>query len=134
MAGCMLYWAEGGKERNTLRLSNSDVQMHRFFRRFLDQCFGIGPERLTICLNVYLTNGLSLSDVENHWLDALDLPASTLRGHCINHMPTSSSGRKQSKLPHGVCTLRVLRSTHVVQHIYGAIQEYGAFDEPAWLD
>jgi hypothetical protein len=25
-------------------------------------------------------------------------------------------------------------STAIVQHIYGAIQEYGGFDEPRWLD
>jgi hypothetical protein len=39
----------------------------------------------------------------------------------------------RSKLPHGVCTLRV-QSTWIVQHNYGAIQEYGGFDEPGWLD
>jgi hypothetical protein len=26
------------------------------------------------------------------------------------------------------------RNTWIVQHIYGAIQEYGGFEEPAWLD
>jgi hypothetical protein len=55
-----------------------------------------------------------------------------LRKHTLNHMPTSSSGRARNKLPYGVCTVYV-HSTRVVQHIYGAIQEYGGFDEPAWL-
>jgi hypothetical protein len=32
---------------------------------------------------------------------------------------------------YGVCELH---STRVVQHIYGAIQEYAGFDKPAWLD
>lgn len=50
----------------------------------------------------------------------------------LNHTPTSSSGRARKKLPYGVCTLTVC-STRLVQHIYGAIQEYGGFDEPAWL-
>jgi len=49
-----------------------------------------------------------------------------------NHMPTSSSGRARNKLPYGVCTLRV-HSTWMLQHIYGAIQEYAGFDEPTWL-
>jgi hypothetical protein len=30
------------------------------------------------------------------------------------------------------CT--VAKSTHLVQHIFGAIQEYGGFEEPRWLD
>jgi hypothetical protein len=51
----------------------------------------------------------------------------------LDLLPTSSSGRARNKLPYGVCTLRV-HSTWMVQHIYGAIQEYGGFDEPAWLD
>jgi hypothetical protein len=33
-----------------------------------------------------------------------------------------------------VCTLTVAKSTHLVQHIYGAIQEYARFEEPRWLD
>jgi hypothetical protein len=37
-------------------------------------------------------------------------------------------------LPYGVCSIRILRSTHLVQHTFGAIQEYAGFDEPRWLD
>ena len=50
----------------------------------------------------------------------------------LNHFPTSSSGRKKDKLPYGVCTLRFAQH-RIVQHIYGAIQEYAGFDEPRWL-
>jgi hypothetical protein len=51
----------------------------------------------------------------------------------LNHLPTSSSGKKMNKLPYGVCTLAVY-DTCIAQHIYGAIQEYADFDEPSWLD
>jgi transcriptional regulator with XRE-family HTH domain len=132
LAGCMLYWAEGSKSKNAAVLSNSDVNMVVFFRRFLSECFGIPAERFRVRLNVYLNNGLSLTEIENHWLEALDLPRSCLRGHSLNHFPTSSSGKKRHKLPFGVCTLTV-GSTPIVQHIYGAIQEYGGFEEPRWL-
>jgi AcrR family transcriptional regulator len=134
MAGCMLYWAEGAKNRNRLSLTNSDVHMLVFFRRFLLACFDIGPDDITICLNVYLNNGRNIDEVERYWLQALDLPTTCLRGHTLNHMPTSSSGRKKDRLPYGVCKLTVVRSTWLVQHIFGAIQEYGAFEEPRWLD
>ena len=50
----------------------------------------------------------------------------------VNHFPTSSSGRAKRKLPYGVCSLTV-HSAWMLQHIYGAIQEYAGFDEPAWL-
>jgi hypothetical protein len=75
-----------------------------------------------------------IEEIEGRWLNALDLPRSTLTKHTINALPTSSSGRKKNRLPYGVCTLTVTRSTHLVQHIYGAIQEYIGSDEPRWLD
>lgn len=130
----MLYWAEGSKDRNSVKFVNSDREMVRFFLRFLRECMRVDRERLTLRLNVYLNNGLTLREIEDHWLWGLELPRSCLRKHQLNHMPTSSSGRKRRKLPYGVGTLRVKRSTHLVQHIYGAIQEYGGFDEPRWLD
>ncbi len=133
-AGCMLYWAEGAKDRNGLLMANSDVNMVRLFVRFLRECFQIPDDEIAMRLNVYLGNGLSIGQIENRWLDALDLPRSCFGVHTINHFPTSSSGRKRNKLPHGVCSIRVRRSTHLVQHIFGAIQEYGSFDEPNWLD
>jgi hypothetical protein len=134
MAGCMLYWAEGSKERNGLIFCNSDRHMVRFMRGFLTTCFGLEPDRFTVRLNVYTSNGISLREIEDHWLWELGLPRSCLRAHCLNHFPTSSSGKKRKKLPYGVCTLRVRKATHIVQHIYGAIQEYGHFEEPRWLD
>jgi hypothetical protein len=133
-AGCMLYWAEGDKARNNLRLANSDVSMLVFFARFLRTCFEREADDFTVSLNVYLGNGLSIHQIESHWLDALELPRECLRKHQLNHMPTSSSGRKKNKLPYGVCSLTVKRSTPLLQHIYGAIQEYAGFDEPRWLD
>ena len=84
------------------------------------------------CTSLRPPGRLSIEEIERHWLDQLDLPESSLRKHTLNHMPTSSSGRAKNKLPYGVCTLRV-HNTWMLHHIYGAIQEYGAFDEPAWL-
>jgi hypothetical protein len=129
----MLYWAEGSKTRNCLKFANSDQQMVRFFRRFLTDALGVDVAKIVMTLNVYTTNGLSIEEIERHWLDLLELPSSAVRKHTLNHMPTSSSGRAKNKLPYGVCTLRV-GSTRVLQHIYGAIQEYARFEEPRWLD
>jgi hypothetical protein len=52
----------------------------------------------------------------------------------VDYRTTTTTGKKANKLPYGVGNLDVNRSTRIVQHIYGAIQEYGGFDEPRWLD
>jgi hypothetical protein len=130
----MLYWAEGAKNRNSLVFANSDPHMIQFFWRFLTTCFGVGAEDVTVRLNVYVSSEPAIRGVETYWLGLLGLPRSTLRKHALNHYPTSSSGRKKNRLPYGVCTLRVNRSTHIVQHIFGTIQEYAGFEEPTWVD
>ena len=129
----MLYWAEGAKQRNVMKLCNSDAHMVSFFARFLRESLGVSDDRMRCSLNVYTNNGLSIEEIEAHWLVLLQLQRSCLRGHQLNHYPTSSSGRHR-RLPYGVCTLSVARSTYELQHVFGAIQEYGGFDEPGWLD
>lgn len=133
MAGCMLYWAEGAKRRNAVKLTNSDADLVRFFCRFLRAAFGLPPQAFAVSLNVYTGNGVTVAEIERHWLEALDLPATCLRKHSLDCKPTSSSGRRTNRLPFGVCTVTVY-STQVVQHIYGAIQAYAGFEEPRWLD
>ena len=73
-AGCMLYWAEGTKDRNTLAFCDSDREMVRAFIEFLRATFALQPEDFTVRLNVYLGNGLELEEIEDAWLDALGLP------------------------------------------------------------
>ena len=129
----MLYWAEGGKDRGLLNFANSDRAMVSFFWRFLRHNFVFDRARVRVRLNVYLNNGLSLEEIEDWWNEGLRLPRVCFCGHVTDHYPTSSSGKKRNKLPHGVCTLR-LYDTRILQHIYGAIQEYAGFEEPRWLD
>ena len=135
MAGCMLYWAEGSKSRNTAIFANSDPHMVRFFaQHFLRENMGIPASDFRVRLNVYTNNGLSLVEIEDHWLQVVGATRSCLRGHSLNHYPTSTSGKRPKRLPYGVCTLKVAKSTWLVQHIAGAIQEYAGFEEPRWLD
>ena len=129
----MLYWAEGSKRRNAIQFTNSDARMVAFFRKFLVEALGIELHEIHLSINVYTNNGMSFEEIERYWLDLLQLPRSSSRSHVLNHMPTSSSGRARNKLPYGVARLSV-HQTCMVQHIYGAIQEYARFDEPAWLD
>ncbi|MFN8160285.1 MAG: hypothetical protein U0R52_04475 [Solirubrobacterales bacterium] len=132
-AGCMLYWAEGAKDRNRLKLTNSDVHMLVYFRCFLTECMEVDPDKIRFQANVYLGNGLTIAEIHCRWLQALDLPKSCLLKPTVNYFPTSSSGKKKNRLPFGVGSISVC-DTRLVQHIFGAIQEYGGFEEPRWLD
>lgn len=126
----MLYWAEGSKGRNTVHFANSDPAMMDMFMRFLRGSFSLTSEEVTFNLNVYTTNGLAIEEIEDYWIDLLGLSRRCARKHVLNHFPTSSSGMRQNKLPNGVCSIKVKRSTWLIQHIYGAIQEYSGIDQP----
>ena len=85
--------------------------MVRFFKEFLVTCFDLTSDDFSMKLNVYLGNGLSIEEIEDHWLEILELPRTCLRKHVVDHFPTSSSGTRVNRLPYGVCSLSVRRST-----------------------
>jgi transcriptional regulator with XRE-family HTH domain len=131
LQGCMLFWAEGSRRRNSVVFTNSDVAMHRVFVRFL-RCCGVADEQIALTVNCHLNNGLSLVEIEAWWLTELGLPAACLRRASVNR-PSSASRWRRNVLVYGTASLRV-HSTSLVQSIYGAIQEYGGFERPEWLD
>lgn len=133
MQACMLYWAEGAKSRNAAKFANSDPEMIVLFSKFLQDIMKVPIDKITLHTHVYLNNNLTLEDIETYWLNKTNLPKSCLRKSSINIQPISSQGLKKNKLIYGVCYLAV-NSTEIIQHIYGAIQEYSGTDNPTWID
>lgn len=131
IAGCMLFWAEGKKDKNCLSITNSDPGMLQFFAKFLRECLHVADEQMVVYINCYTGNGLSLEEIEQYWLDVLKLPHTCLRKSVVNSQPRSSQ-QKGRKLYYGVCCLAV-HKTQLVQQVYGAIQEYAGIDKPEWL-
>jgi transcriptional regulator with XRE-family HTH domain len=132
LLGCMLYWAEGTKDRNVVAFTNSDPAMMRAFLAFLRGCYGVPDERVALAVNCHLNNGLPLVEIETWWLTELQLPAACLRGATVNRR-SSASRWGRNVLLYGTARVCVY-STFIVQSIYGAIQEYAGFDRPEWLD
>jgi hypothetical protein len=132
LAGCMLYWAEGSKDRNTVRLTNSDPDLLALFVRFLRECYAASPERIALSVNCHLNNGLELSEIEAWWLKRLGLPAAALRKSSVNRASSASRWRRNI-LVYGTASVSV-HSTAIVQSIYGAIQQYAGIERPEWVD
>jgi len=132
-AGCMLYWAEGAKGRNSAQLVNADPALLKYFASFLREHFGVAPETMSIVCNLFADHEDRQHEIEEFWLKLLDLPVTSLRRSIVNNYSKYSQKKRTNKLPYGTCSLRV-HSTRIVQTIYGSIQEYGGFDRPAWLD
>ena len=125
------------KERNSVLLRKlRRCTWSAFFGRFLRECFDVGSgRRVRSVLTSTPGTGSALARDRGALARALELPATCLRKpHADTTSRRRAAARRTTSCPYGVCTLRVNRSTALVQHIYGAIQEYGGFDEPRWLD
>lgn len=132
MAGCMLYWAEGEKSRNSCKFVNSDKDMLLLFRKFLIESLLVKPEKILLSINCY-DDLYSKEQIENYWLKTLDLPSSSLRKTVINEKPISRKYLgNRNKLPYGTANL-IIHNTKIIQHIYGAIQEYAQFINEKWI-
>jgi transposase-like protein len=132
-AGCMLYWAEGSKDRNHVEFTNSDPEMVGFFVRFLKTYWDLRHEDIRITCNLFADHIDKQRDIEQYWLDIAALPHESLRTSTVNVYSKYSKKKRQNRLPYGTCRVSVAR-TRVVQSIFGAIQEIGGFTREAWLE
>jgi transcriptional regulator with XRE-family HTH domain len=132
LAGCMLYWAEGDKGRQAVRMANSDPELLRLFLRFLRRCYGAETDRISVTCNLFADHIDRQHEIEDFWLRTLELPRSCLRKSVVNVYSKYSQKKRKNRLPYGTCKV-VYGDTRVVQSIYGAIQEYAGFDRPEWL-
>ena len=129
----MLYWAEGEKSRCAVALANSDLEMIRFFARFLRTYFLVPDDRIRLRCHLFPDHVEHQREVEDRWLEAAELSRGSLQKTIVNAWSRSSSRRRVKKLPYGTAKLTVY-STEIVQTIYGSLQEYGGFDRPEWAD
>jgi transcriptional regulator with XRE-family HTH domain len=132
-AGCMLYWAEGAKTRNTLRLSNSDPDLVCMFVHFLRAYFEIEERDIRVTCNLFADHRVRQREIEEFWLDRLGLSRGSLCKSTVNIYSRHSQRKRLNMLPYGTCRISV-SSTAIVQHIYGAIQEYAQISRDEWLD
>jgi hypothetical protein len=103
------------------------------FVEFLRTFYGLPDEAFRIDCNLFADHLERQQEIEQFWLDKLELPASCLRRSTVNVYSKHSKKKRKNKLPYGTVRLCV-HSTRVVQSIYGSIQEYGGFERPEWLD
>lgn len=129
LMGCMLYWAEGAKGRNEVAFVNSDPEMILIFCRFLKEELHLPSEMIILQVTSH-SKDIEVNRKQNHyWLHLLDLPLSCLRKTVHKE---GNPRVRHNVLENGICRIAV-RKSEVLQHIFGAIQEYAGIEKPEWL-
>ncbi|HEY6635660.1 MAG TPA: hypothetical protein VI141_08610 [Acidimicrobiia bacterium] len=103
MAGVVLYWAEGSKTRNQLRLANTDPVALRLFvawvRRYLDPSADFS-------LQLHLHEGNDEQAARAYWQKQTGLVDANFYKTFIKPKGT---GHRKNHLPHGVCSVKLRR-------------------------
>ncbi len=67
IAGCMLYWAEGTKSKNSLKFTNSDIGMMRVFINFIKNQFDLENKDISLRIHCF-TDVQTVEEIESYWL------------------------------------------------------------------
>ena len=133
MNGCMLYWAEGAKRRTTLRFTNSDQYMIKYFVSFLKDFFEVKDEDIKYSFVMYLDGETTIDQAEDYWSDCLGVDKIRFNKVSVNKIQRKSFGNRSARTRYGVCNISVY-SVKIIQAIYGAIQFYLGFTNEEWLN
>lgn len=135
MQGCLLYWCEGNKSRNTVRFSNSDPDMMKLFISFIRKYFIVEDSKLTLYVGCTEFNERSWEEIALFWSKLLHIPITQIKELQADTRERGKIAPRKNRLPYGVVGLSFSR-TDIIQHIYGAIQEYADMDpgEYKWVE
>jgi hypothetical protein len=124
----MLYWGEGSKSPYTFSFVNTSATMIMIITRFLRTEMCVSDSKIKLRVQCYIQAEDIVKKIEEFWLSTTNLPRENL--YKTQLRVQKSNGKV--KYPNGMCNVTV-HNTPVVQHVFGAIQEYGGFDRPEWL-
>jgi predicted transcriptional regulator len=124
--GCMLYWAEGTKSRNSLVFTNTDENMLKLFLKFLKESLNVNKDDIYLEINFHSGDE---KDISKYWTDTLSIIPRRLK----KIKPRGNGTFKKNKHYMGIAVIVVKKSTKYCQHIYGAIQEYAGFSNEMCL-
>lgn len=105
VAGVVLYWAEGSKTRNDLSVANADPAMLRAFIAFVRLYLDGNAE---FVLSMHLHEGNDDEAARSYWRDATGLGDVDFTK---TYIKPKGTGHRKNHLAHGVCRVRVRRST-----------------------
>lgn len=102
--GVALYWGEGGKSQNLVRLSNSDPDVIKIMMKFFKQVCKVPSEKFRGHINTFEHN--DIKKTEKYWSDISGIP---LEQFFKTYKKNSvASLHKRNTLPNGTLQIYVL--------------------------
>ncbi len=118
IAGLMLYWAEGSKSAQAVRLANLDGRMLQLFARFLREVCHVEEKRLSVYVRVH--RQFPIHAAKRYWARLLRLSASQVLVY--PHTDLRSKAERQWSR-YGLATLE-FHNTKFKHWLDSAIEQY----------
>lgn len=103
LLGTALYWAEGGKTGNIVRLSNSDPAMVRVMMRFFRQICLVNESKFRVQIHTH--SHLNTKNAEGYWSGVTGIPLAQF--YKTYAKPSIASLHKKDSLPYGTVEIYV---------------------------
>ncbi|QOV37840.1 hypothetical protein IM697_05340 [Streptomyces ferrugineus] len=122
LAGVVLYWAEGAKDkaysrRERLHFINSDPNVIRFFLRWLDV---LGVERERLRFRVSIHESANVADAEEFWAQLVGVDPTTFQKATLKKHNPKTSRKNTSEAYRGCLIIYVLKSADLYRRMEGA--------------
>jgi transposase len=103
LIGTALYWAEGGKTKNSVRVSNSDQYIICVMMRFFRQVCSVEEHKFRVQIHTH--SHLNIENAENYWSDVTGIPVSQF--YKTYAKASVASLHKKDNLPYGTVQIYV---------------------------
>ncbi|MFB7497859.1 hypothetical protein ACFC09_24795 [Streptomyces sp. NPDC056161] len=122
LAGVVLYWAEGAKDktynrRERLQFINSDPNVIRLYLRWLEV---LGVERERLRFRVSIHESADVIDAEEFWAGLVGVAPSAFQRATLKKHNPKTSRKNTSEAYHGCLTIYVLGSADLYRRAEGA--------------
>ncbi|MEV5102707.1 hypothetical protein ACFQ7G_04560 [Streptomyces massasporeus] len=124
LAGVVLYWAEGAKDkaysrqrRENLQFINSDPNVIRFYLRWLES---LEVERERLRFRLYIHESADVEEAEAYWADLVGVDAGTLQGTTLKKHNPKTVRKNVGDSYRGCLAIYVARSADLYRRVEGA--------------
>lgn len=127
LAGIMLYWAEGSKEKEYspgtgLIFGNSDVSMVRFYLQWLKKCLLISENRLVFEIYIHETHKDKIENVRQFWSEKTGLPLYLFKRVYFKKNKVNGNRKNKGIDYNGLLRITVRESSSLNRRVAGWIE------------
>lgn len=129
LAGIMLYWAEGSKQKETnvsvaVKFSNSDPIMLRFFIIWLKKYLKVSDDEIVFEMFIHENFKEKKDDFINYWSKTLNYPVSKFDKLYYKRHKVNTKRKNIGTSYHGQLSILVKKSTNLNRKIIGWIEGF----------